>query len=194
MRSDYAKHSRRLRTIRARARRQAGELGEDPSLRRPGRGRRAWRSSPFRNAVITGYWFLRHLSHEQIAALAEPLYDGPSCQELMRLSKQYGLTIGAGMLGIESDGRLFKPYVIAMPNGEFRHHRKLHPFVASQSRSGPLLHRLRYAARLPRRRADLLRLQYHRERPHQRADGRGDPPGARTRPAAAPPTIPTSWA
>jgi predicted amidohydrolase len=83
----------------------------------------------FPECCITGYWFLRHLSQEQLAALAEPLYDGPSSQELMRLSKQYRITIGAGMIGVEGGGRLFKPYVIAMPNGEFRHHRKLHPFV-----------------------------------------------------------------
>ena len=83
----------------------------------------------FPECCITGYWFLRHLSYQQMVALAEPLYDGPSCQELMALSRQYGVTIGAGMIGIEGDGQLFKPYVVAMPNGEFRHHRKLHPFV-----------------------------------------------------------------
>jgi predicted amidohydrolase len=83
----------------------------------------------FPECCITGYWFLRHLSHDEIAALAEPLYDGPSCQELMALSRRYGITIGAGMIGIEDGRRIYKPYVVAMPNGEFRHHRKLHPFV-----------------------------------------------------------------
>ena len=83
----------------------------------------------FPECCLTGYWFLRHLSHEQLVALAEPLYDGPSCQELMALSRQYGLTIGAGLIEIEPDGQLYKAYVVAMPNGEFRRHRKLHPFV-----------------------------------------------------------------
>ena len=83
----------------------------------------------FPECCLTGYWFLRHLSHEQLVALAEPLYDGPSCQELMALSRQYGMTIGAGLIEIEPDGQLYKAYVVAMPNGEFRRHRKLHPFV-----------------------------------------------------------------
>jgi predicted amidohydrolase len=82
----------------------------------------------FPECCITGYWFLRSLSREQLQAVAEPLFEGPSCQALMRLARQYRVMIGAGL--IESDGeQMYNTYVVAMPHGDFRRHRKLHAFV-----------------------------------------------------------------
>ncbi|MBM4026129.1 MAG: acyltransferase [Planctomycetes bacterium] len=82
----------------------------------------------FPECCITGYWFLRDLSRADLQALAEPLFDGPSAQALMSLARQHHMTIGAGL--IESDGEsLYNAYVVAMPNGEFRRHRKIHAFV-----------------------------------------------------------------
>ncbi|MCU0916032.1 MAG: nitrilase family protein [Planctomycetes bacterium] len=82
----------------------------------------------FPECGITGYWFLRNLSREQLAAVAEPVFDGPSSQALLGLAKQYGMTIGGGF--IERDGaQMYNTYVAALPNGEFRRHRKLHAFV-----------------------------------------------------------------
>lgn len=83
----------------------------------------------FPECCITGYWFLRHLSREKMTALAEPLFNGPSSRFLMELSKKHNMTIGAGLIEIAPDGKLYKPYVIAMPDGRFQRHRKLHPFV-----------------------------------------------------------------
>ncbi|HEX2945258.1 MAG TPA: nitrilase family protein [Clostridia bacterium] len=83
----------------------------------------------FPECCITGYWFMRHLSRDQMISLAEPLFDGPSCQFLMGLSKRHNMTIGAGLIEIAPDGRIYKPYVVAMPDGTFQRHRKLHPFV-----------------------------------------------------------------
>jgi predicted amidohydrolase len=82
----------------------------------------------FPECCITGYWFLRNLSREQLQTVAEPLFEGPSSQALMRLARQYRVMIGAGI--IESDGeQMYNTYVVAMPHGDFRRHRKLHAFV-----------------------------------------------------------------
>src|ERR1700712_1997648 len=50
----------------------------------------------FPECCITGYWFIRNLSIEQLAALAEPIPDGPSTQRLRDLAKRYQITLGAG--------------------------------------------------------------------------------------------------
>jgi len=84
----------------------------------------------FPECCVTGYWFLRHLNREEFTALAEPVPDGPSTQELMALSREYGMTIGAGLIEIAPDGTLYKAYVVAMPTGEVRTHHKLHAFVS----------------------------------------------------------------
>ena len=41
----------------------------------------------FPECCITGYWFIRNLSVEQLAALAEPIPDGPSTQRLIGLAR-----------------------------------------------------------------------------------------------------------
>jgi len=84
----------------------------------------------FPECCITGYWFLRHLSRDEFAALAEPVFDGPSSQTLMQLSRQYGMTIGAGLIEAGDDGKFYKAYVVAMPDGTVRRHRKIHAFVS----------------------------------------------------------------
>lgn len=84
----------------------------------------------FPECCITGYWFLRHLPREDFAALAEPVFEGPSSQCLISLAKQYKMTIGAGLIEAGKDGKFYKAYVVAMPDGAARRHRKLHPFVS----------------------------------------------------------------
>ncbi len=84
----------------------------------------------FAECCITGYWFLRNLGREEFASLAEPVPDGPSTQELLALSREHGMTIGAGLIEVAPDGTLYKAYVVAMPNGEVRTHHKLHAFVS----------------------------------------------------------------
>jgi predicted amidohydrolase len=90
----------------------------------------------FPECCITGYWFLRHLSRPELAALAEPVFDGPSSQELVALSKRYGITVGAGLVEAAEDGALYNTYVVAMPNGTACRHRKLHAFVSEHMSSG----------------------------------------------------------
>jgi len=77
---------------------------------------------------LTGYWHVRKLSREAFEALAEPVPDGPCAQELLRLSREHGLSIGAGLVERGDDGRIYNSYMFAMPDGRWALHRKLHVF------------------------------------------------------------------
>jgi predicted amidohydrolase len=92
----------------------------------------------FPECCITGYWFLRHLSRAELMALAEPVFDGPSSQALLGLAREHEMTIGAGLVELGEDRRLYNTYVVAMPNGEPRRHRKLHAFVSEFISSGSI--------------------------------------------------------
>ena len=52
----------------------------------------------FPKCCITGCCFMRHLSHEELVKLAEPVFDGPSSQELLSLAREHNMTIGAGLI------------------------------------------------------------------------------------------------
>ena len=90
----------------------------------------------FPECCITGYWFLRRLSRDELKILAEPVFEGPSSQTLMGLAKQHNMTVGAGLVEIDHDGTMYNTYIIAMPNGEFQKHRKIHTFISEHLSSG----------------------------------------------------------
>jgi predicted amidohydrolase len=90
----------------------------------------------FPEMCITGYWHIRNLSRMAIEALAEPVPGGPSTQELLSLSARFGMTIGAGLVELADDGALYNTYVVAMPDGQVAHHRKLHCFISEHMASG----------------------------------------------------------
>lgn len=90
----------------------------------------------FPECCITGYMFLLNLSREELTQLAEPLFAGPSCQELSALAVKNNMTIGAGLVEVDAEGKLYNTYVIALPNGEFQKHRKLHCFINAHMLSG----------------------------------------------------------
>ncbi|MCE5251441.1 nitrilase family protein [bacterium] len=90
----------------------------------------------FPECCITGYWFLRKLTKDELAALAEPIFEGPSSQELLSLARFYRMTIGAGLVEIADDGKLYNTYVVAMPDGQCRRHRKIHCFISEHMSSG----------------------------------------------------------
>ena len=71
----------------------------------------------FPEMCLTGYWHVRKLSREGVEALAEPVPEGPSTEELLRLAREHGMTIGAGLIERADDGQLYNGYVVAMPNG-----------------------------------------------------------------------------
>lgn len=90
----------------------------------------------FPECCLTGYWFLRGLSREQLVALAEPVPDGPCSGELGALSKQCNMTVGAGLVELADDGELYNTYIVAMPDGRVERHRKIHCFVNPEMASG----------------------------------------------------------
>jgi len=90
----------------------------------------------FPEMCITGYWHVRHLSREEIAALAEPLDNGPSTRELLALAARWNITLGAGLIEQAADGNMYNTYVVAMPDGRMAAHRKLHCFISEHMASG----------------------------------------------------------
>src|SRR5882672_11194225 len=90
----------------------------------------------FPECCVTGYWFIRNLSTEQLAALAEPVPDGPSTRRLCELARRHSLTIGAGWVESAAGGTFHNTYVVALPDGTIHYHRKLQSFEHSAIRSG----------------------------------------------------------
>ncbi len=90
----------------------------------------------FPECCITGYWFLRNLTRDDLRRLAEPVFDGPSSMALADLASRHGMTISAGLVEAGADGWCYNTYVVAMPDGEMRRHRKLHAFEHDQIASG----------------------------------------------------------
>ena len=90
----------------------------------------------FPEMCITGYWHVRHLSESQVRALAEPVFNGSSTDELLSLSAQWNLTIGSGLIELADDGKSYNTYVVAMPDGKIVSHRKLHCFINEFMSSG----------------------------------------------------------
>ena len=82
----------------------------------------------FPECCITGYWFMRNLSETELRNIAEPAFTGPSSEALLGLSKKHGMTIGAGLVEDGGDGCLYNTYLVAMPDGTMKRHRKLHAF------------------------------------------------------------------
>ncbi len=90
----------------------------------------------FPEMCITGYWHVRSLSRDQVDALAEPVPNGPSTQELLALARTHDMTIGAGLIERADDGTLYNTYVVAMPDGRTARHRKIHCFISEHMASG----------------------------------------------------------
>ncbi len=90
----------------------------------------------FPECCITGYWFLRKLSRQELDGLAEPVFSGPSSLALADLAGRHGMTIGAGLVEAGEDGRFYNTYVVAMPDGRMCRHRKLQTFENEHVASG----------------------------------------------------------
>ena len=90
----------------------------------------------FPEMCITGYWHVRKLSRAEIESLAEPVPAGPSTHQLLALAASAKMTIGAGLIEIAGDGKLYNTYVVAMPDGSVAFHRKIHCFISEHMESG----------------------------------------------------------
>ncbi len=90
----------------------------------------------FPECCLTGYWFIRNLSLDQLTALAEPFPGGPSTQRLIRLASACGISVGAGFVEAGANGVFYNSYVVALPDGTVHCHRKLHAFEHPAIHSG----------------------------------------------------------
>ncbi len=90
----------------------------------------------FPEMCITGYWHVRKLAKDELLALAEPVPEGDSTQELLALAAAHGMTIGAGLIERGADGEMYNSYVVALPDGRAVCHRKLHAFEHEFIRPG----------------------------------------------------------
>jgi len=90
----------------------------------------------FPEMCITGYWHLRDFDREQLEPLVEAVPNGPTTQELLKLSAEHKMTIGAGTIERANDGQLFNTYIVAMPDGNYASYRKLHCFINANMSSG----------------------------------------------------------
>ncbi|OIQ26546.1 nitrilase-related carbon-nitrogen hydrolase [uncultured Vibrio sp.] len=90
----------------------------------------------FPEMCLTGYMHLTMLTKHEIQQLAEPVPEGSSTQKLLKLAKQNQMSIGAGLIEEGDDGKLYNTFILAMPNGEFAKHRKLHTFISEHMSSG----------------------------------------------------------
>lgn len=83
----------------------------------------------FHECSVTGYSFARHLSKEQMVALAENIPDGPSTIKLTDIARKNGIVILAGLFEKDRYDNLFKGYVCVDGSGVRAKFRKLHPFI-----------------------------------------------------------------
>lgn len=82
----------------------------------------------FPECCISGYWFIRNLTPARLASLSEPIPDGPSTRRLLALARSHQISIGAGWVETGEEGRFHNSYVVALPDGTFHRHRKIHAF------------------------------------------------------------------
>ncbi|CCH52758.1 Nitrilase/cyanide hydratase and apolipoprotein N-acyltransferase [Fibrisoma limi BUZ 3] len=83
----------------------------------------------FHECSITGYTFARHLSREELLAVAEPIPDGDSIQALTAIARKNDIVVLAGLFEKDEQDRIFKAYVCVDKNGLVAKYRKLHPFI-----------------------------------------------------------------
>lgn len=83
----------------------------------------------FHECCISAYTFAQTLSCDELFELAEPIPDGPSLQELIRIAAEFDVAVLAGLF--ERNGDLIhNTYVACTKDGVVARHRKLHPFVS----------------------------------------------------------------
>ena len=83
----------------------------------------------FHECSVTGYTFLQTLDREQLVELAEPVPGGPSVDALIDVAREHSVVVMAGLVEIDTDGKLYNTYVTVGPEGYITKFSKLHPFV-----------------------------------------------------------------
>jgi len=90
----------------------------------------------FPEMCVQGYWHLRHATKVELESMSEPLPDGEVASELTAYAVNNHISIGFGLIEKDESGKLYNSYGVAMHDGTFRRHRKLHCFVNGHLSSG----------------------------------------------------------
>lgn len=85
---------------------------------------------------LTGYWHIVGLTEAELRQLAEPVENGPLVARISDLAQANNMLIGAGLLEVAPDGRLYNTYVACLPDGSVHAHRKIHAFEHRAISSG----------------------------------------------------------
>jgi len=85
----------------------------------------------FHECSITGYTFARLLTRDELYDVAEPIPEGPSTQQLIRIAKEAGIVILAGLFEKDDKGSIYNTYICVSSDGLLAKHRKIHPFINS---------------------------------------------------------------
>jgi predicted amidohydrolase len=83
----------------------------------------------FHEGCIPGYTWIQPLTKEQLLAAAEPVPDGPSTTELIKIAAEFKTVVMAGLMEHDADNNVYNCYVTVSPEGFVTKYRKLHPFV-----------------------------------------------------------------
>ncbi|MFH0757500.1 MAG: nitrilase family protein [Bacteroidota bacterium] len=90
----------------------------------------------FHECSVSGYTFARHLSREQMLALAEFIPGGETILKLTRIAEKNDIVILAGLFEKDESDHLFNTYICVNKNGLLARHRKLHPFISRYLSAG----------------------------------------------------------
>lgn len=83
----------------------------------------------FHECSITGYAFARHLTRDQLLAVAEVIPEGKSSESLIAIAAKNNITLLAGLFEKDNHDNLFKTYICVDKDGLKAKFRKLHPFI-----------------------------------------------------------------
>ena len=83
----------------------------------------------FHEMCIPAYSWIQPLDTAALLAIAEPVPDGPSVAELIRVAREHSVVVMAGLLERDEKARLYNAYVAVSPDGYITRHRKLHTFI-----------------------------------------------------------------
>jgi predicted amidohydrolase len=90
----------------------------------------------FHEGCIPAYSWVQSLDKAALANVAEPVPDGPSVRELIRIAKEYGTIVMAGLFELDGD-HIYNTYVAVSAEGFIGKFSKLHPFVNGHLTPGP---------------------------------------------------------
>lgn len=93
----------------------------------------------FHEGCLSAYSWLQPMGPAELATVAEPVPDGSSIRELVRIAREFSTVVMAGLL--ETDGeRFYNCYVTVGPDGYITRFRKLHAFINPHISSGQEYH------------------------------------------------------